>query len=309
MSATDWNDLRYVLAVARSNSAAAAARALGVSHATVLRRIRAVEQSFSTVFFERLPSGYVATEAGRTLVRVAEQVEASVTDTRRLIDGRTAELSGTVRFTTTDSLFDSLVLPLLPDFRRKYPTIQVETVVTNNVLDLDKGDADVTLRPSLHPPKALVGCRLCRLDFAAYAASGYLDAQGDKPWIELDWLMPSGSPAQSPAGNWLLGIIPSQRAVLSADSFIALRSAAVAGLGATVLPCFLARESTQLRQVLAAPRTASTELWILTHVNLRQSGRIRAFMEHIATGIRACRELLECDGPSSSIDDDAVQQS
>lgn len=293
MDSLDWNDLRYVLAVARQGSAAAAARALGVSHATVLRRIQSIEQGIGSPLFERLATGYVATEAGRTLTDASEAIDTAIVDARRVIEGRTAELSGTVRFTTTDSLAYTVMPGLLASFRASFPAITVEMLVTNSLLDLDKRDADVTLRPSAHPPDTWVGMRLVRMDFAAYASATYLATRPDTPWTELDWLLPSGPLAASPSNHWLRTVVPPERAVATVDSFLGLSALAQAGLGAALLPRFVAASATGLTLLATAPRSASVDIWILTHTDLKKSGRVSALVEHLAQGMRDARSQFE----------------
>jgi molybdate transport repressor ModE-like protein len=299
MDTIDWNDLRYLLAVARGGSAAAAARALGVSNATVLRRVQVAEQSIGSPLFERLATGYVVTEAGRTLTDAAHAIDAAITDARRLIEGRAAELSGTVRFTTTDSLGCTVMPALLASFHERYPAIKVEMLMTNSLLDLDKRDADVTLRPSAHPPQAWFGMRLVRMDFAVYASAAYLAARLGTPWAEFGWLMPEGTLDAAPASRWLRSMVASERAVLSVDSFIALSLLATNGTGAALLPRFVAASVPNLELIEAAPHSASVDVWVLTHTDLKQAARINAFMTHVAQGIRDARSLFEANEASA----------
>jgi len=293
MTTLEWDNLRYVLAVARGGSAAAAARQLGVTYATVLRHVQAAEQQFGLRLFERGAGGYAVSEPGRALVAMAESVESAITDTHRSLSGQSTELRGVLRFTTTETLMDSLLPPLLKSFGQRHPAIQLELVVSNAVLSLDKRAADVTVRSSASPPPALVGMRLARLGFALYASPAYLERAPDAHWSAMDWLLADGELSHAPIGRWLREAVPAERVVLRADSFIALRRMASAGLGVTALPCFLGRASPDLRCVADAPEVAASELWILTHADLRQSARVRAFMDHMARGLRAQRKLLE----------------
>lgn len=297
MNSLDWNDLRYVLAVVRHGSAAGAAKHLGVSHATVLRRVQAVEQSVGTTLFDRLSTGHASTDAGHLMVALGESIEDAITQTQRIIDGRATGLSGALRFTTTDSLAHSLLPPILASFRKRYPEIRVEMVVSNALLSLDRRDADVTLRTSLHPPQELVGMRLARMDFAAYAAPAYLDMRPGQHWGDLDWVLPDGSQALSPVGLWTRSAIKPERIVMTVDSFVVACRLAEAGVGVVVLPYFLGEESPRLRRVHMVEREASSDLWMLTHPNLRQSGRVRAFMEHLSRSLRAVRDRLEASTP------------
>lgn len=287
----DWNDLRYVVAVSRDGSAAAAARALGVSHATVLRRVAAIEQGIGVALFDRLPTGYVPTDIGRTLIEVGESFESVLLDTHRRIEAKTAGLSGAVRFTTTDSLAHCVVPPLLTSFRARYPAIVVELMVTNARLDLDTRAADVTLRPTTQPPESWVGMRLAHNDFALFAAPEFLSKHAGVPWTEYDWLMPAGIAGNNAVSAWLRAQVSADRVVGTADSFLALRQLAASGIGAAPLPMFMA--APDLVPFKGLPRSATGDLWVLTHPDLRRAARVQAFMDHLADGIRAMRGTIE----------------
>ncbi len=291
----DWNDLRYVVAVSRNGSAAGAARSLGVSHATVLRRVAAIEQGVGAALFDRLPTGYVPTDIGRTLIEVGESFDSALIDTHRRIEARTAGLSGTVRFTTTDSLAHCVVPPLLASFRVRYPAIVVELVVTNARLDLDTRAADVTLRPTVRPPEDWVGMRLAHNDFALFATPDYRSRCVGLPWADYDWLMPAGYAGDNAVTRWLRAHVAEDRIAGTADSFLALRQLAASGIGAAPLPMFMA--GPDLVPFENLPRSTTGELWVLTHPDLRRAARIHAFMEHLADGVRAMRETIE-SGPA-----------
>ena len=292
-SPLDWDDLRYVLAVARHGSAGAAARALQVSHATILRRIQSIEHGLGTRVFERLPTGLELTENGRVLLSAAETIDSTITDARRVLAGRSATLEGPLRITTTDSLMDALVPSLLQDFGARWPAVVVEALVTNSRLDLDAMDADVALRAAEHPPQAWVGRRLARMNFAVYAAPSYLARRGDVAIEEMDWLLPESPLSEAPVGTWLARSVDPRRAVFKANSFVTLRRMCEAGLGVAALPCFLGTPSAALRRVASLPDDAATDLWILTHEDLRKAPRVRAFMDHAAAHLQARRALFE----------------
>jgi DNA-binding transcriptional LysR family regulator len=127
----EWDDLRYVLAVANAGSLAGAARSLGVNHTTVLRRIGAFEKRLGLRLFERLPTGYVLTAGGEELIAEARHIEDRVTNLERKLAGRDLRLSGVIRVTTTDTLLGSILPEILAEFRAAQPGIGIEIAVTN----------------------------------------------------------------------------------------------------------------------------------------------------------------------------------
>src|SRR3712207_7391952 len=114
----DWEDLRYVLAVADASSLASAARGLGVNHTTVLRRVNAFEERLGLRLFDRLPTGYALTAGGEELLAAARRMAETVTELERKLSGQDLRLEGTLRVTTTDTLMASLLPPVRSEERR-----------------------------------------------------------------------------------------------------------------------------------------------------------------------------------------------
>src|SRR5690606_22007553 len=139
----DWNDLKAFLAVARGGSTLGAAKAMGVNQTTVARRIEALESALRLKLFERGQTGSRLTEAGRDLMAEAEKVEAAA----QAFDSRAAAqqrgLAGNIRITATEIIANAAVTPALGEFRRLYPDIQVDLILTDRALDIERGEADV----------------------------------------------------------------------------------------------------------------------------------------------------------------------
>lgn len=277
MDNVDWNDLRYLVAVANHGSAAAAARVLGVSHATVLRRIQTLENSIGTRLFDRLQTGYMPTEPGKRFLEVGESFERALRGTHREVEGQAADLAGVIRFTTTDSMAYSLMPEILASFRKRYPAITVEMRVTNARLNLEMREADVTLRPTLAPPQEWVGRLVGKLGMGLYASPDYLRRQAHSSAATHEWLMLDGGGALA---KWLRARVGSDTVAAAADSFVILRRLAERGLGIALLPSVLAN-GTGLELLESLPDESMVELWLLTHPDLRHMGRMRAFMEHV----------------------------
>jgi molybdate transport repressor ModE-like protein len=282
----EWDDFRYVLAVAEHGSLAAAARALGVNHTTVLRRVNAFEEAQGLRLFERLPGGYALTAGGEEMLATARQMQGVVTDLERRLAGQDLRLEGTLRVTTTDTLMASVLPRHLAAFRARHPGIELELSIANRFANLTRRDADVALRPAAHPPEALVGRRLAGVAFGLYAAPGL--------GPEAAWIGPDDSLAESAIARWLRATHPGLATPVRADSLVAMREAAAAGLGVAVLPCYLGDTDPRLvrREAMPLPGLA-TELWLLTHEDLRRTARVRAFTEAMGATLAGDRDLFE----------------
>ena len=100
--AIDWDDFRFVLAIVRGGSVSAAAKQLGVDHATVIRRVDRLERHLNAKLFDRRKTGYLLTEAGQRVADSAEAMESTIVANQEAVGGSRAHLTGTVRIGAPD---------------------------------------------------------------------------------------------------------------------------------------------------------------------------------------------------------------
>lgn len=279
-----WDDLRVVLAIVRAGSLSGAARGLGVSHATVFRRLQTVEERLGVRLFERGRSGYTATAAGEALAVTAEDMETRVLDVERQVAGRDLQPVGTVRLTTTDTLFDRVLSPLLAECRRAYPEIALEVVVPSQRVNLSRREADIAIRPSSNPPPTLVGRRVGVVRQAIYLHQQLASKAAD--WQALDWIGPDDSMGYRSLDGWMRKQGVDGRCRLRVDTTRGLYAAVRDGLGPAVLPCYLGDSNPDLRRLDDVPSLTS-DLWLLTHADLRKTARIRVLMDFLGDALRA----------------------
>src|SRR5688500_700479 len=98
-----WDALRSFLAVARHRSLQGAARAIGVNHSTMFRRLNTLEARLGVRLFDRSPRGYALTAAGEHMLASAERVEDEILGLERRLLGGDVRLAGSLRVTTTDT--------------------------------------------------------------------------------------------------------------------------------------------------------------------------------------------------------------
>jgi molybdate transport repressor ModE-like protein len=296
---TDWDDLRLVLAIARARSLSGAARALGINHATVFRRLGAIEARLGVRLFDRHKGGpgggYVPTAAGEELERVATGIDEQVVELDRRLTGHDLRLEGTLRVTTVETVAASLMPAVLARFAAAYPGVTLELAVENAVASLRRHEADVAVRPTAEPPEGLVGRRVAELAFAVYATRAYLQAAGRRAERDHAWIAVDDSLAHVPVGRWLRQLAP-PRVVLRANNFITMAEAAAAGIGLALLPCHTGDVHKDLVRVGGVRPGLGSPLWLLTHEDLRRTARVRAFMDVAAGALAAQRALIEGRG-------------
>jgi DNA-binding transcriptional LysR family regulator len=299
----DWNDHRLVLAVARASSLVAAAKALGVDHSTVFRRLAALEARLGLPLFERGPGGvYAATEAGGRAALAAERMEDEALGLARDLAGQDRRLSGRLRVTCSETLAYRLLTPWVARFRAEHPGVVLELAVDSRVLNLSRREADVALRVARPREGDLGGRKLADVAWTAYGSVEYLAAAPPLAMPAdlarhplIGW---EERTAGVNAAEWLAEIAPAAAVVYRANSLVNQFVAARAGIGLAVLPCYLGDPEPGLARALpGGPVPAlARELWIVTHQDLRRTARVRAFFEAVAEGVTADRVLVEGNG-------------
>ena len=282
---TQWDDLRYFLAVARSGSLSGAARELGVNHSTVLRRIQAYEERQGVRLFERLPTGYVLTQAAENIYVEALEIEDRVRAIDRELFGGDARLQGRLCLTLYHGMVP-LLLAHLPEFRHRYPEIDLELLVTTEIRDLAAREADIAVRGTSSPPEYLIGHKVADFQHGIYTSPAY-EARGLTVAEVVLWRDEQTSPA------WMVEHCPNARVALRVDDVEAMTLAVRAGLGRARLPCWVAdREPGLLRLPVPLP-PGGFGFWILQHADLRASARVRAGRDFLIEVFGAQRDLIE----------------
>jgi DNA-binding transcriptional LysR family regulator len=291
MHRMDWGDLRFFHAIARAGSVRGAAVKMKVNHSTVLRRITTFEEKLGVRLFDRLPTGYVMTPAGEDMLVSAERIDEEVAALDRRVFGQDAQLSGELRVTVPDALGSHLITPILADFSRAYPGIELDLAVSIKAFNLTKREADVAVRITSKPPEHLIGRRLLRYAKSVYASVDYLATHDLSKPSNCCWI---GWEDSAPKPWWIKESdfvdVPLRHKIN--NEYVQLE-AAKAGMGLTMLPCFMADREPALRRVPPGRVLPSYEIWVLTHVDLRHTVRVRTFMSFIADGVERYRDLLE----------------
>ena len=291
----DWDDIRYFLAVARSGSIRAAAHAMAVNHSTVSRRIDAFETRLGARLFERLPKGYFLTEAGEHILDLAHRIEADAVAVERRLAGRDANLGGTLKVTLPNTIATKLIMPDLIAFSDAHPEIQLDLDVSLSMVDLAWRQADVAIRISNDPPGNLVGRRLVKYARSIYGSPAYLRGRDLANGDSLEWI---GWKDTVEHPQWVReSHYPDAPVRHRVPNTLAHLEAAKNGMGICVLPCFVGDTEPGLRRLPPGTAEPDREIWLLTHEDLRNTARVRRFMDFMADAITAKKDLLEGQTP------------
>ena len=289
---SDWDDIRYFLAVARGGSVRAGAEQLDVRHSTVIRRLSQLEDRLGARLFDRKPSGYRLTAAGADALEMAEQMARSSHRLEALVLGRDQTLQGVLRVTMTPMLASHLLMPDIAAFMSLYPDVEVDLVSSDTPANLTNREADVAIRVvydastlplNLH---ALKGPDLFGGVYLSHDLLADWNLRASQP---VRWVLKTfdGIPDWARGGAIALGNVGLR--VTEAGAHIA---AARQGLGVTTLPCFVGDADPGL---IRAPGTSvyrHGSLYLLTQGETRATRRVRLFVDFIASRLAAHAELL-----------------
>jgi DNA-binding transcriptional LysR family regulator len=291
-----WDDFRLVKTIAETHGLAGAAERLGVNHSTVFRRLGHLEESLGVKLFERHRTGYALTAAGEEMTALAERMEEDVATFARKLAGQVVSPAGELRITTNDTLLVHLLTPVFARFTNTCPDVRLDVVLTNQALNLSKRDADVAIRATDNPPETLVGRRVATIGWALYGRAedfpqpGVVDLVGlyDRTWVAL-----GDNLAGLKAARFVRDRVPAERIVYKVNTVLGLTEAVESGIGIGPLPCFIADARPALVRLTPPNPDFSAGLWLLTHPDLRQSARVRAFMDFVAGEITRRRKVIE----------------
>jgi DNA-binding transcriptional LysR family regulator len=287
----NWDDLRYVLAIARAGSALRAAEQLGVNQTTVLRRLDAIEAALGIPLMERRRSGQTLTAAGLRAAEAAERVEREVQHLQDALSADQRAISGRVRLTTSESLANRLVAPSLLAFRAQHPHVLIELITSDQRLDVARGEADVALRAGSSPEGAgIVARRMPDNYWTVYASRGYAAERGlPASRAEIaghDIVGLEGQLARLEGWRWLAQSAPGDAVKVRSNSLVTLIHNLKAGLGLGALPILFGDAEPDLVRCFDPPEDLRAELWLIVRESLKDQPHVRAVTDFLAAHIR-----------------------
>jgi DNA-binding transcriptional LysR family regulator len=291
-----WDDFRYVKAIADTRSLGGAAQTLGVNHSTVFRRLGQIEHQLGSRLFDRGRGGYTLTTCGEDMVRLAERVSEDITAFERRVTGQDLRPSGELRITTNDMVLLHLLTDVLVKFRRAYPEIVLDIVVSNALLNLSKRDADVAVRATYQAPDSLTGLRVGRIGWSIFGhhtlAGKPFDVVADP--ARHNWVGFADNVAIVRTSKWLRDhAVTDKHCVYKVNTLLGIAEAAAGGAGLALLPCFIGLMVPGLARLCPPLPELEGELWLLTHPDLSNTARVRAFLDFCAAEMATRHKLLD----------------
>lgn len=289
----DWARIPYFLAVARSGSLRAAAEKLGATHATVDRNLRALEDEYGVRLFERTKKGLALNSAGEALIPLAEDAESAIIAGRRRVLGLDHEARGMVRLSMPTGLMGVQFPEILAKFERAYPEIELQVTVTNKFEDLNRSEADVSLRVAHQIDDDVVGRKVLQYAGAIFASQDYLDRHWATAGPQGEGLQWIGWGDVVPVPDWVKSSpFPKARIRYKLRSPNLIAQMVGAGMGMSHLPYFATNWVDGLVQVPGTQAYLDRSIWLLLHSDLRRTTRVRVLIDHLAKELKALRHIF-----------------
>lgn len=281
---SDWENLRHFVVLAREGTLTAAARQLGVDHATVARRVAALEAEIGLKLVDRRARSYQLTDDGRRIAATAAPMEEAAFAVAHAVQAAKPGLRGEVSISAPPSLANALIAPQLSRLRRRHPGIRIKLIGEKRTASLNRREADVALRLSRPQEPGLIARKVGSFGFGLYGAPDYLK---ETPRHAFAFIGYDDGMDDAPQQKWLRTVAGGNEIVLRTNDLENQAAAARTGLGVAVLPHFLGEGDPRLKRCDAMPEPPSRDVWLVVHRDIRQAPPVRAVMEFLTECIRA----------------------
>ncbi len=281
---TDWEDLHHFVTLAREGTLSAAARSLGVDHATVARRVAALEESTGLKLVDRRSRVTLLTADGKRIAEVASPMEEAAFAVGRAAQATKPGLDGDVTISAPPNFASSVIAPQLVRLRSQHPGIRIKLIGEKRRASLGRREADVALRLMRPVEASLFVRKLGSFGFSLYGSPAYLEKTAPHALAFIGY---DASMATSPQEVWLRGIIGEREVVLRTNDLETQVAAARSGLGVAALPHYLGDSDPGLKRFAVAQKPLSRDVWLAVHRDLRQVPAVRAVMEFLANCLKS----------------------
>ncbi len=284
----DWDNLRIFLSVARAGQFVAASKQLRIDHATVGRRITALEQSLNAKLFERRTTGVSLTAAGTKLLASTERIESEWLQTQADLTDTNVELSGAVRIGAPDGFSTYYLARGFKNFCIIHPDVTIQIVPMPQLIMLNKREVDIII--TLEKPESgrFVTRKLTNYSLGIYGAKTYFETH-PVPKTQSDLLDHClvgyvEDHAFPSTLEYVRELYEGAKTGFECANAVGQLEAVKCGMGLGVIHDYIAHHHLDLVHVLPA-RRAIRSYWIVIHEDMRGLGRIKAVCDHLVDKI------------------------
>lgn len=287
----DWNDMRHFIALAEAGTLSGAARRMAVEHATVARRVAALEQSLGIALVRRAARRWHLTEAGRDIASVADGMQAQAHALERAVLARRHGRAARVTVSAPPAFASIFLAPRLSAFGARHPEIDLTLHGTQALASLHRQEADIAIRIGRPTEVDYVARRIGQLSYGLYAAPAYTALPPER-WQFIAY---DTSFDHAPEQKWIYEMAAGRRIGFRSNDLMSQLAAARGGMGVAALPRYLAGNTAGNKAgiragvdggegLVAVPgdaRAFTRDFYLVVHADMRRQTAIRAVMDFV----------------------------
>ncbi|KLK91240.1 LysR family transcriptional regulator [Microvirga vignae] len=285
----DWDDLRHFVALADTGSLSAAARRLRVEHATVARRVAALEAAAGVKLVDRRSGRYVLTAEGRRVADHARRIESEALALERALLSRQSDFAAEVSISAPPQIAVSLITPRLAELKQAHPQLRLRLLGESRTVSLPRREADIAIRLTRPSDTTLIARKAGVMAYSLYASKEYIASKAEK---DFEFIAFDESLDESPHQLWLKKHAGERPIVFRSNDLAILAAAAQAHMGVAVLPSFVA-ESGNLQRIETEDRFLKRDVWITYHQDMRDNPAIATTAAFLAGCFRQDRSAAD----------------
>ncbi|WDR89547.1 LysR family transcriptional regulator [Burkholderia ambifaria] len=284
------NGIAAFVRTAEALSFVAAGRALGISASAVGKTIARLEQSLGVRLFNRTTRRVTLTDEGRHFYERCQRILEDFRDAEATVTASAQRPRGKLRV-SLPVIGYRFLLPVLPEFRQRYPDVELDLDFNDRMVDVVEGGFDAVIRSGPLSDSSLMSRRLGPFAFVLCATPAYLARAGTPAAphdLEAHDCVRYCFPTTGKLQDWALaardGTPLKLRTAMTCNNMEALRGAVMAGLGIGYMPDFLARDALDtgaLVTVLDAYRIAPGQFSIVWPSSRQLSPKLRVFVDFL----------------------------
>lgn len=290
----NWDDARIFLAIARQGQILGAAKSLNLNHATVARRLTALETALGSTLFRRKTNGTDLTIAGEKFLEFAELMESASLAAVEAA-GADSAIEGTVRIGAPDGFGVAFLAPRLGELVERHKGLRVELVPVPRAFSLSRREADIAVTLERPREGRLVARKLTDYRLGLYASRAYLEVHGTPrkaPDLAQHRLVGYVDDLlYTPLLDYTAEFLKDWRSTLAVSSAMGQTEAVRAGAGIGILHGFMARQDDALVPVLPE-LTLTRSYWTVVHEDLRSLRRIALVSDFLAEIVARDRAMF-----------------
>lgn len=274
----DWENLRHFAALAQAGTLSGAARQLHVEHATIARRIAALEAELNLKLVDRRGRRLSLTADGERIAALIEHMERGAQAINRAADGVRSEMTGQVTISAPPALAAAMLAQPLVALRKQHPKLRICILGETRQVSLERREADIAIRLNRPTDGDFIIVKLAELTFRLYASQAYLDQTSPENWAYIGYIESMDAASQQAA---LIRQMADGSLSFRATTLDIQHALAREGGGVAMLPTFMAKDDAALAPAMPDQPPVTRDAWLVWHADLNGSAAIRAVVKSI----------------------------